>query len=111
MFLGRYEIHHRRDNGLIRSRVCSKCKTKFGWISHLFGLNYYHTTINKTKKANELKELIYSGELENRYPMLGQAGWFATIFAAKLPKWSRSTRIAVTLTVIGLIVIGVLKAF
>ncbi len=111
MFLGRYEIHHRRDNGLIQKRICSKCKIKFSWLSHLFGLNYYHTTINKKKKANELKELIHSGKLENRYPMLGQVGWFVTIFAAKLPKWSRPTRIVVTLTVIALIVIGIVKAF
>ncbi len=105
MFLGRYEIHHRRDNGLIRSRICSKCKRKFGFISHIFGLNYYHVTINKKKKATELQELIHSGELENRYPMLGQAGWFITIFAAKLPKWSRPTRIAVVLTIIGLVIL------
>ncbi len=111
MFLGRYEIHHRRDNGLIRKRICSKCKRKFPWFSHIFGLNYYHTTINKSKRSSELKELIHSGKLENRYPILGQAGWYATVFAASLPKWPKSVRLSVIAVVIGLVVVGVLKVF
>ncbi len=111
MFLGRYEIHHRRDNGLIIDRTCSKCKTKFSWFTHIFGLNYYHTNANRQKKREKLQELIHSGELKNRYPMMGPAGMYATIFANLLPKWPRPVRLTVTGIVVVLIVIGLLKVF
>ncbi len=111
MFLGRYEIHHRRDNGLITDRVCSKCKTKFNWITHLFGLNYYHTNANRDSKKKKLQELIHSGSLKNRYPMMGPFGMYATTFASLLPKWSRPVRIFVAGLVIGFIIIGILKIF
>ncbi len=109
MFLGRYEIHHRRDNGLITDRVCSKCRTKFSWITHLFGLNYYRTNANRNSKKKKLQEIIHSGELKNRYPMMGSMGMYATIFGNLLPKWPRPVRLTVTGIVIILVVIGILK--
>ncbi len=111
MFLGRYEIHHRRDNGLITKRTCSKCKTKFPWITHIFGLNYYHTNASRERKKAKLQELIHSGSLKNRYPAMGPFGMYATIFANLLPKWSRPVRFTVTSLAIVLVVAVVLKIF
>lgn len=107
-FLGRYNIHHRRDNGLIRSRVCSKCKRKFSLLSHIFGLNYYHVSVNRERKAKRIQELIHSGKLTNRFPKLGPIGWYATIVGESLPKVSRWIRILVTVVVIGSIIVTLL---
>lgn len=101
MFLGRYEVHHKTDGGLVKGRICSKCKKKWSLIEHWFGLNYFSVKKgrdNRQERKDKLSAKVNQGKLREGY-----SSWSkylpdqAIIFAELLPKWNKPTRLLVLL--------------
>lgn len=107
--LGKYEVHHSLDGGLVKNRSCTKCQRHWTLFQHWFNFGeYYSVKVGKNKREdrkNRLQTKVAEGKLREGY-----SSWSkylpdqVIIFSELLPKWRRKYRVVTFLLLVGLVV-------
>ena len=108
VLLGKYEVHHTIDGGLIRDHSCTKCKRIWKRREYWFSFkDFYWIKVRKSSQTNR-KGKLRTREQEGRLRE-GYSSWTnnlpdqVIIVAELFPKWKRRYRILALLGLVGIV--------